>query len=59
MNAPWLLPFTVVIGLAGTRTYLDVRHGLRMARDKATWLLPVLSWWPLVCWILSQFIRQD
>lgn len=55
----WFLPLAILVGLAGTRTFLQVRHSLRAARDRAPWLLPVLAWFPLACWILSRFLPQD
>lgn len=59
MTGLWFLPLAIAVGVAGTRTWLQVRHSLRIARDRAPWLLPVLSWLPLVCWILSRFVNQD
>lgn len=59
MSALWFLPLAFAVGIAGTRTWLLERHALRAARDKAPWLLPVLAWLPLVCWILSRFVRQE
>ena len=59
MISPGILPLAILIGLSGTWTYLNVRHRLRAAKDRAPWLLIVLAWFPLVCWILSQFVTQD
>jgi len=59
MNGALFLPLALAIGLAGTRTWLQARHSLHVGREGALWLLPVLAWLPLVCWILSWFVPQD
>jgi hypothetical protein len=55
MFMEWFLPLSVVVGVACTRTALHFRH---RTQDSGWWLLPVLSWFPLVCWFLAQFVTQ-
>lgn len=60
MSQLWFLPLAVLIGFAGTQTTLRSRHSLKArTRERAWWLLLVLSWLPLACWVASQFIPQD
>ncbi len=59
MKAALLLPLALAVGAAGTRTWMQARHSSLGARDGGLWLLPVLAWLPLVCWILSWFVTQD
>lgn len=59
MKMAWFAVVAGVIGLAGTRTNLHVRHSLKAHRERVWWFLIVLAWLPLVCWIASQFILQD
>ena len=58
MTLSWFLPLAVIIGLAVTHT--TFRHVVKVhARDRSWWLLLVISWFPLVCWIISQKVIQD
>ena len=60
MTQLWFLPLAVLIGLAGTQTNLRALHTLKASRrERARWLLLALSWLPLACWFLSQFVAQD
>jgi hypothetical protein len=60
MSMIWFIPLAILIGLAGTQTTLRSRHNLKSRKkERAWWLLLVLSWVPLVCWFVSQFISQD
>ena len=60
MTQLWFVPLALVIGIAGTRTALHARHTLKVHRKDRSWWLPmVLGWFPLACWILSQFVAQD
>jgi hypothetical protein len=60
MVMPSFIPFAVVIGVAGTKTSLEQRHLVaRKARpDPGWWLLLVVAWLPMVCWVLAQFLPQ-
>ena len=59
MTMIWFLPIGLLIGLAGTQTSLKARHFAKTNRAERTWwLLLVLSWMPVACWIASQFIAQ-
>jgi hypothetical protein len=56
----WFAPVALGIGVAGTRTALESRRHLRAgSEDHGWWLLVVLSWLPLVCWLAAQFVVQD
>ena len=60
MTLIWFFPVAILIGLAGTQTTLRSRHNLKARkRERAWWLLLVLAWLPLACWLASQFITQD
>lgn len=60
MTLFWFVPLALLIGFAGTRTAVRSKHSLKARKkEPAWWLLAVLSWLPLACWILSQFVRQD
>ena len=60
MSMPWFVPIAVLVGLAGTHTTMRSRHALKAnKKERAWWLLLVLSWVPLACWILSQIVPQD
>jgi hypothetical protein len=56
----WFFPLAILIGFLGTQTALRSRHTLKARKkEPAWWLLGVLSWLPMACWIVSQFVRQD
>jgi len=59
MSMPWFFPLAIVIGLAGTQTTLRNRHAAKTRKERTWWLLLVMAWLPVACWVLSQFIRQD
>ena len=59
MSAFWFFPVAVLVGLAGTQTTLRRRHANKGRNDLAWWLLLVLAWLPLVCWLASLFVTQD
>jgi hypothetical protein len=55
----WFLPVGILIGAAGTQTAFRSRHATKAhTRERAWWLLLMLSWLPVVCWILAQFVDQ-
>jgi hypothetical protein len=57
---PWFLPLGIAVGVAGTRIAMRARRAIRSTKqDGGWWLLPLLSWLPLACWILAQFVTQD
>jgi hypothetical protein len=59
MQLPWLLPVGVAIGVAGTRTAIRGRHGVKgRPRDASWWVLVILAWLPLICWCLAQVVEQ-
>ena len=56
---PWFLPLGIVVGVAGTRTASRTRRSIKSGKQEGGWwLLPLLSWFPLVCWLLAQFVTQ-
>jgi hypothetical protein len=56
----WFLPVGILIGLAGTQTAWRSRHAIHgKARDWTWWLLLVLAWLPIFCWIMAQFVDQS
>jgi hypothetical protein len=60
MMMPWFIPLGLGVGLAGTRTALHSRHQFRASRQEGSlWLLLVLSWLPIFCWLAAQFVVQD
>jgi hypothetical protein len=59
VKLPWFPLLACLVGLAGTRVNLLVRHALQARQERPWWLLAVLAWLPLVCWIASQFVFQD
>ena len=59
MTLVWFVPVAILIGLAGTQTTLRVKHYLKVRRkEKAWWLLILIAWLPLLCWLASQFVTQ-
>ena len=58
MVQPWMIPVAVMIGVAGTRTALQARRLIKAA-SKDWWMVVVLAWSPLVCWVASQVVLQD
>ncbi len=59
MIMPWFFPLSILIGVAGTRTTLKSYHLLKgNTRERDWWLLPLVSWLPLFCWIMAQFVVQ-
>ena len=58
MILPWMVPLALLIGLSVTRTALKSHLPLK-ATLKTRWLLLVLGWTPLVCWLASQVVVQD
>lgn len=60
MTLAWFLPLALVIGFLGTQTAVRSRHALKARKlEPPWWILSVLSWLPLACWIVSQFVQQD
>jgi len=57
MIMTWFLPLGCLVGIAGTQTALKSRHATQK-KDRAWWLLVLLSWLPSFCWIAAQFIAQ-
>jgi hypothetical protein len=59
MRMLWFLPMGVLIGLAGSRTAIRARHGVKGRPLDASWALMLfLGWLPLACWILAQVVGQ-
>ena len=57
---PWFFPLGFLVGLAGTRTAVQSKRTLRASHQERTWwLLLLLSWLPIFCWIMAQFVVQD
>ena len=59
MRQLWFLPLSVLIGFVGTQTFFGSRRASKAKKDRTWWLMLVLAWFPLVCWLFSQFIFQD
>ena len=59
MTLPWFALLAVLIGIAATRTTFRQKHALKTRKERAWWLLLVLGWLSLACWILAQFVTQD
>jgi len=57
MTQLWFIPVGALVGLASTQTSLKTLKS--NPKDRSWWLLLVLGWFPLFCWLLSQFIIQD
>jgi hypothetical protein len=55
---PWFAPFSVLLGILGTREGLHARHLRRGNHARGWWLIPLVAWLPLVYWVLVQFIPQ-
>lgn len=56
MSMPWFFPLAVLVGVTGTRTSLtSVRVN---KKDRSWWVLLAMAWWPLLCWVLSQFLGE-
>ena len=59
MVMSWFLPLSIFIGIGGSRTASRSRHTIVPGwQDSSWWLLLLLSWFPLVCWFLAQFVVQ-
>ncbi len=59
MTMGWFFPVGILIGAVGTQTAAKARHqGKGKTRDRAWWLLLVISWLPTLCWLMAQFIDQ-
>ena len=58
MILPWMIPLALGIGVAVTRTALSSHLPLKAAL-KTRWLMLVLAWTPLICWLASQVVVQD
>ena len=59
MHMLWFLPVGVLIGMAGSRTAVRARHGVKGRPLDASWALMLLiAWLPLFCWFLAQVIDQ-
>jgi hypothetical protein len=55
----WFLPVGILIGAVGTQAAFKSRHVTKAhSKERAWWLLLLLSWLPIVCWILAQFVDQ-
>jgi len=52
----WFVPVGVLIGAAGTQAALKA-HRIN-GKERAWWMLLLLSWMPCLCWVLAQFIEQ-
>jgi hypothetical protein len=52
----WFIPLGLGVAMAGTRSALQSRH---QHQERAWWLLAVMSWLPIFCWFLAQFVVQD
>ena len=56
MTQLWFLPIAALVGFSGTQ--LAIKSMKLNRKDRSWWLLVVLGWFPLACWILSQVVRQ-
>jgi hypothetical protein len=56
MTMTWFIPVGIVIGAVGTQTAIKSR---RSQKDRTWWLLLLLAWLPVACWLLAQFILQE
>lgn len=61
MVMPWFISVAIFLGVVGTKTSLQQRHLMakKAPPDPGWWLILVIAWMPLVCWVLAQFIRQE
>jgi hypothetical protein len=52
---PWFLPIGVSVAWLGFRTSLEIWNKGESSRVQAYWLV-ILMAFPLLCWLLNQFI---
>jgi hypothetical protein len=57
MTQAWFIPVGALVGMSSTQTALKTLKS--NPKDRSWWLLLVLGWVPLLCWVLSQFVVQD
>jgi len=58
MNMLWFFPVSLLVAFAGTRTTLRELHVHGARKESGWWLLLVVAWFPVFCWIMSQFVHQ-
>jgi len=56
MTMAWFIPVGIAIGAVGTQTAFRARHALK--KERVWWLLLVLAWLPIGCWLVAQFVAQ-
>ena len=56
MTMAWFIPVGIAIGAVGTQTAFRARHALK--KERVWWLLLVLAWLPILCWLAAQFVTQ-